>query len=294
MDRKIWHDIKHFTSQIGETTPFVFKGRDYCLYNVSAINGAQEKGKADHAVIVDSATGKEMAHILDEYYFIYAYSFGGKCYCYGSKVGNNGIWKATSIGMTASDDLVHWSEPVEIFSYPLGNIYNTAIAFDGKRHVMLFETNDKRYPPFTFRFLESTDLVHWKLLDKPIYGDKKYVGGPALYYMPQDGFFYVTYVNEFINEETRAMNYDTCIARSRDLVTWEEGIRPVLFPDYSHRPFPRKHPDVYEINASDAEFIEKEGKVTVHYCGGNQQGIADNATAEFDGTLHQLFSLFFK
>jgi alpha-L-fucosidase len=159
---------------------------------------------------------------------------------------------------------------------------------------MLFETDDKRYKPFTFRFLESTDLVHWTLLDKPIYGDKKYVGGPALYYLHEDGFFYVTYVNEFINEETRAMNYDTCIARSMDLINWEEGTRPILFPDYNHRPFPRKHPAVFEINASDAEFIEKDGKVSVFYCGGNQQGVCDNATAEFNGSLLDLFHKFFK
>lgn len=293
MDRSIWQNIRHYKHHIGETTPLIFKGKDYCLYNVSAINGAQPKGRPDHAVIVDRKTGKEVAHVLDEHYFIYAYVANGTCYCYGTYVGNNGTWQGDNIAMTCSKDLHHWSEPLQVFKYPLGRIFNTAIAFDGKRYVMLFETDDKRYKPFTFRFLESTDLVHWNLLDKPIYGDKKYVGGPALYFLPKDGFFYVTYVNEFINEETRAMNYDTCIARSKDLVTWEEGTRPILFPDYNHRPFPRKHPAVFEINASDAEFIEKDSKVSVFYCGGNQQGVCDNATAEFNGSLLDLFHKFF-
>ena len=294
MDRTIWHHIRHFKSNIGETTPFSFNGRDVCLFNVSAINGAQPAGRPDHAVIVEKETNRELAHILDGHYFIYAYVANGKCYCYGSKVGYNGTWAADTIDMTVSNDLIHWSEPTPIFHYPHGHLFNTAIAFDGKRYVMLFETNDKRFIPFTFRFLESTDLVHWTLLEKPIYGDKKYVGGPSLYYFPEDGYFYVTYVNQFKNEETRAWNYDTCIARSQNLIDWEEGSRPILFPDYNHRPFPRKHPDVYEINASDAEFIENNGKVTVFYCGGNQLGIADNACAEYDGTLLQLFHLFFK
>ena len=54
MDRTIWHHIRHFKSNIGETTPFSFKGRDVCLFNVSSINGAQPKGRPDHAVIIDS------------------------------------------------------------------------------------------------------------------------------------------------------------------------------------------------------------------------------------------------
>ena len=128
------------------------------------------------------------------------------------------------------------------------------------------------------------------VLEKGWYKD---ASGPMIGTLKEDGFFYVTYVNEFVNEETRALNYDTCIARSMDLVTWEEGTRPILFPDYNHRPFPRKHPAVFEINASDAEFIEKDGKVNVFYCGGNQQGVCDNATAEFNGSLLDLFHKFF-
>ncbi len=41
MDRTIWHHIRHFKNNIGETTPFSFSGRDVCLFNVSSINGAQ-------------------------------------------------------------------------------------------------------------------------------------------------------------------------------------------------------------------------------------------------------------
>ena len=107
MDRTIWHHIRHFKSNIGETTPFSFKGRDVCLFNVSSINGAQPKGKPDHAVIIDNETNRELAHILDGHYFIFAYVANGKCYCYGSNVGYDGTWAADTIDMTVSEDLVH-------------------------------------------------------------------------------------------------------------------------------------------------------------------------------------------
>lgn len=252
------------------------------------------EGEADRAVIMEAGTDKKICEVLPEHYFISAYVVGDKCYCIGSYMGPaSKKWHAHQIHVVYSDDLIHWSEPQLVIDYPDGYVYNSTTVFDGERYIMLFETDDHRYPIFTFRFLESRDLLHWKLLDRERYGEEKYVGGPALYYFPEEKYFYLTYVNEFINEETRQPNYDTCIARSKNLIDWEEGDKPIIFPDYEHRPQPEEYPDVYEINASDAEFIEHDGKVTVFYCGGNQQGVMDAATAEYDGTLLQLFNEYF-
>ena len=294
MDRKIWKNVEHFNG-LGEATPFIFKGKKYVLHNLSPINeGDLPKGEAERAVIYEAETNRKVCEVLRDHYFISAYVANDRCFVFGSYTGNfPGHWRATKINVSWSDDLVHWSEPQCVIDYPTGCVYNTGTIFDGERYILLFETDDSRYPIFTFRFMESKDLIHWTLLDKAIYGDKKYVGGPALYYMPEDGMIYLTYVNEFVNEETRNVNYDTCIARSRNLIDWEEGDRPILFPDYDHRPQPEKHPDVYEINTSDAEFIEENGKVTVYYCGGNQLGVGDAAKAEYDGTLFQLFNEYF-
>lgn len=280
---------------MGEATPFDFKGRKYLLFNLSCISCEDDHVETDRAIIKDMETGEVLCTILENHYFISAHVANGKCYCFGSYMGDNpGLWRAHRVNMICSEDLIHWSEPKCILNYEQGYVYNTATIFDGDRYLMLFETDDRRYPIFTFRFLESRDLENWTLMDKAIYGDKKYVGGPAMYYLPEDKMIYITYVNEFINEETRQPNYDTCIARTRDLIHWEEGCRPILFPDYSHQPQPEKHPEVYETNASDAEFIEKDGKVIVYYCGGNQLGVGDEASAEYEGTLVDLFHEFFK
>ena len=63
--------------------------------------------------------------------------------------------------------------------------------------------------------------------------------------------------------------------------------------DFTHE-ISSDHPGIYERNASDAEFIETDGKVKVYYNGGNQLGLMDNQTAEYPGSLKMLFESFFQ
>lgn len=276
----------------GEITPFIFKGKKRLLINYSALNGDLPKGEPDHARMVDPADNRVLSSFMEGHYFMSAFVVDGKCWCFGSEVGCRGTWKAVRINSVFSEDLIHWSQPKLVMEYPSGHVFNTAAAFDGKRYVLLYETDDPKYPKFTFKFLESPDLIHWKEVENAIYGQDKYVGGPAMYYLP-DGYFYVTYVNSFRNPENGHENWDTRIARSRDLIHWEEGSHPVISPDYSHQPDPEHHPDVFEINASDAEFLEENGKTTVYCNGGNQMGISDSAISVFNGTMQELFLRFF-
>jgi alpha-L-fucosidase len=135
----------------------------------------------------------------------------------------------------------------------------------------------------------SADLVHWERLPDALCVDKKYGGGPALYWI--NGFYYVTFVDLFIHPLERRLAFRTLLTRSRDLIHWEEAPeeRPVLLPDFSSRPDPEGYPDIYDVNASDAEFIQEEDKVRVYYISGNQWGVSDNRTALFTGSLQELF-----
>ncbi len=292
MRGKEWTNIQYF-ARSGEVTPFLFKGKEYYLQNLSAINHALAPGTPDHSIIMDAETGELVAKILQQHYFSSAYVFANTCFCFAARLENDHNWNSQQINVIQSQDLIHWTTPEPIFSSKVERFCNTAVTFDGKRHLLLYETDDPNYPKYTFKFLESEDLISWRPVERAIFGQSKYVGGPALYYLPEDGLFYLTYVNEFINPETGALNYNTRIARSKDLIYWEEGRRPVIKPDYSHRPYPEQHPEVYEINASDAEFSEIRGKVKVYCCGGNQQGIGDSAVAEYQGTMKDLFQAFF-
>ena len=87
-----------------------------------------------------------------------------------------------------------------------------------------------------------------------------------------------------------AVNYDTRLARTADYIHWEFAPQPVISPDYGHHLTLVGHPEVFEVNVSDAEFIETNGKVKIYACGGNQLGVHDYFVAESDGPLEELFT----
>ena len=288
-----WENIEHFLKfgDAGEITPFRFKGRDYILLNRSVINSSLPEGEEDCADIIDLADNKVVSRVMKGHYFIEAYVANDRCYCFGGPMTYK-HWDAKQIDMIWSDDLINWSEPEPIVKHDF-QLYNTAVTFDGERYVLLYEHNDPKYPFFTYYFLESKDLQNWTRIPDAAFAKDHYAGGPWIHYIAEDKLYYVTWCREFTNPETGALNYDTSIARSADLINWEYGKRPIISPDYSHRPDPENHPDVYELNAADAEFIETPDGVRAYWGGGNQQGVLDWITGVYKGSLTELFHRFF-
>ena len=297
MPRKdnIWENIEYF-SEGAELTPFIFKDREYYLLNFSPAHDVLPEGTKEHARIFNAATGECCgAPLMEGYYFISAYSNprDGKVYCFAPRFEKPRAWMTGhALDYICSDDLIHWSEPAPVIeNYNCGSLLNTGVTFDGERYVMLVELRDVG-KPFSIKFLESGDLKTWSLIDGALFRNNiTYLGAGAIYYIPEDGYYYITYLNEFTNEETGDLNYDTHIARSRDLFHWERGKRAVLFPDYSHIILGSS--GIREINTSDAEFIEIGGKVKACSAGGNQLGIKDRYTCWYNGTMAQLFASFF-
>lgn len=288
-----WENVRHFLKfgDAGEITPFYFKGKEYILLNRSAINGSLKPGEPDCGEIIDVETNQPITRVMHNHYFIEAYTANDRCYCFGAAM-TPGKWDAHAIYVTSSDDLVNWTTPELVVKHDF-YLYNTAATYNGSEYILLYEHNDPKYPPFTYYFLKSKDLKTWERIPDAIFAKDHYAGGPAIYYMPEDRFYYVCWVREFTNPQTGALNYDTSIARSKDLINWEYGKRPVISPDYSHRPDPVNHPDVYEINASDAEFLETPEGVKAYWGGGNQQGVLDWITGTYKGSLQELFHKFF-
>lgn len=287
----IWENITYH--QVGaETSPFIFQNREYYLMNLSPLHENLPAGTPEHAVIVDVQTGEQSAPLFEDYYFISAYSNprDGKVYCFGSRVKNG--WKSHAIDMICSSDLVNWSQPQAVFEDYPGLVYNTGVTFDGENYVMLVEVRDAG-KPFAVKFLKSKDLQNWQFVEGAWFHNTiSYLGAGAIYYVPEQKYFYITYLDEFINPQTGDLNYATNIARSSDLYNWERGKRPILSPDYSHEVI--GHPGIYEINTSDAEFIElNKNLVKAYSCGGNQLGAHDWYTCEYKGSMQELFNSFF-
>ena len=278
-----------------ETTPFVFKGRLYRLENFKKSEEFPDKEvqyrfHEDGFRIRDVEQDRVISVPLLNHYFAIAFVWNERVYVFTGNLGEDEPWwHIREIVMLYSDDLITWSAPqVVLRSEKNERMFNTGVCHDGRRFVMLYETDDERWPKFTFKYCESQDLVHWERIPGALYGVDKYVGGPALYF--EGGWYYTLYL-----EELEGPHYETHVTRSKDLIAWEDAPkdRPFLTFNPEHRPDPERHPDVYEINASDAELCEFNGKTIIYFGGGNQKGVGDMQWAEFDGTPRELLESFF-
>lgn len=301
MDRAFpdWKNHRYLEHKGGEMSPFVFKGKRYRVEDVmfSSLVGKEVKFNfhEDFFRIRDLETGMPVSHPLINHYFATVFVHDGKAYAFSADYGHddNPWWHCQAIDVIVSDDLISWSRPVPAIQAENESLFNNAVTEVDGRFYLLYETNDKKYPPFTFKFAWSDDLIHWNKISGALYGTDKYVGGPSMYYVAP--YFYVTYVNHNQKADGSPF-YDSRIVRSRDLIAWEEppDVRPVVYPDFTHVIEPVNHPDQFEINASDVEFEEKDGKVIAYWNGGNQWDLCDSQSAEYDGSLKQLFESFFE
>ena len=282
----------------GEFSPFTFKGENYRTESVLAhyVNPGTPVGYRPHEYyfcIRRESDDRLISIPLFDHYFASAYVWNDRCYCYSMNQENG-----CKLDVVWSDDLISWSPVHCVFDYSSRNeiFCNTSVTFDGKKFILLYETNDPACPIYTFHFAESDDLVNWKTIPGAVYADEKYTGGGSLHWVEEDKLFYLSTLDLFIHPTARKVCYRFIISRSPDLIHWEDAPddRPLLLPDCSHRPDPVNHPEVYEISVSDVEYRVTEGKVTAYFIGGNQWGVCDNQIAEYHGTLPDLFREFFK
>ena len=283
-----------------ETTPFVFNDRLYLAENYQAFVDSPSKvagadAEKDALRIRDVVTGEVVSVALHEHSFgtVFVDSHAGArtVYAFSAMNTRGKPWRtATSVSMAKSADLKTWSEPRTVLQAEGDEqIFNVAVCRGADRYVLLYETNDKKYPPFTFKYCESDDLVTWRRIPGALYGTEKYVGGPALYY--EGGWYYTLYLEALPNTE-----YQTRVTRSRDLRHWQDAPpgRPFLTFDRTKKSLPLRPPELHEANASDPELCYFRGRTIVYFTGSDQQVAGDLQRAEFDGTPRELFERFFE
>jgi alpha-L-fucosidase len=287
---------EYLNSPLCEITPFVLNDRLYLAENYQAFVDSPLKRIGDDSEkdvlrIRDAETQQIVSVALKEHTFGTVLVWEGRAYAFAAKYIKDQPWRtATQISMTSSADLKTWTEPKIVVDGEKGeNLFNTAVCRGPDRFILLYETNDPKYPPFTFKYCESTDLVNWKRIPDALYGTKKYVGGPALYY--EGGWYYTLYL-----EAGPDGFYDTRITRSRDLKTWQDAPkdRPFVPVNRKKQKMPLRPPELFEKNASDAELCYFRGKTIVYFTGGDQTYAGDVQRAEFSGTPRKLFEHFFE
>lgn len=278
-----------------EVTPFVLNGRLYRVENWPKhkefpYGPVQYRFHEDEIRIRDVEADEIVSVVFRNHYFGEGFVWEGRFYLFaGDYAAEERWWHIRQIVMTSSDDLVNWTEPVGVMESESGErLFNTAVCRGEDRFALLHEVKGGPWPDFTFKYSTSDDLVHWTPVPGGVYGPDRYVGGPALYC--EGGRYYTLYLHNMGDR------YETRITRSVDLVHWEEAPegRPFLTFDPERVTDPEHHPDVREINASDAELCEWKGKTIVYFCGGNQGGVNDLQWAEFDGTPRELLEHYFE
>lgn len=206
-------------------------------------------------------------------------------------------WGKPRFYQLESDDLVHWSAPRVILENPAWEGFNTSVCRADGRFVMVFELGappEKIGVPYTMFFAESADLKTWRELPGAVFGRDFYTGGPMVRFF--DGFFYLTYLDGSYEK-----GFVTRIVRSRDLANWEHGVRPVLVYDEDDRKLRgnlapelrTKIAQAENINASDLDMCEYDGKLRLLYSWGNQRGKEFLAAAEADTTEQAFCESFF-
>lgn len=226
----------------------------------------------------------------------------GNAYVAGDKMIVTGVdkWGGTKVLQTESTDLVNWTKPRVILENPAWTAYNTTMCHDGERYILSYELGKPKElvgTPFTMFFAESKDLVDWKIIDGAKMGGDIYTGAPMLRHFGE-WFYY------FHLEGSYSEGFETRVMRSKDLFDWELSPEIVLAYD----PWDRMiHPRArftdaekveiaaaVNINASDLDMCEWNGKLVCFYSWGDQRGREYSALATADCTEREFCESFFR
>ena len=277
-----------------ETTPVVFNGRLYRFeyFRPRRQNEANPE-EVSHFRFRDMYSNALSAPFGCDHHLGSAFADGGTMYAVGVK----DAWGGDTLTVFRSADLESWEAfPVRFLGL---KCFNTGVCKKDGRYVMLIETDS--FVPFTFRFAVSEDMVRWTLLpDDCAFQKDRYAGGPAVYTLPDDPYYYVLYLEAYPTEK-----YANCIARSRDLREWEYSpLNPVLMYDPEAdkqiaSPFLTPHERdriarAADVNNSDMELCEFLDRTVICYSWGNQHGIEFLAEAAYEGPMAALLKGFFE
>jgi len=257
-----------------ENSPVVFHGK---LYRCEWFRNAG----CFH--FVDCATGRATPQFAKGWCFANAFVEGDTVYVTGTRPGKE-------VQVWASKDLEHWDTWTAL-DLPGFQIFNTSIAKAGGKYVMMFEIGEPKEQagvPFTARFAISSDLKRWAVTPPEcVYAKDRYTAPHCLRYL--DGYYY-----DFYLESIRG-GYEQFVVRSKDLIHWESSpLNPVLRASDADRQIrnPRLTPQERQriataknLNNSDVDFCEYQGRVVIFYSWGNQQGVEHLAEAVYEGSL---------
>lgn len=289
-----------------ETTPVVWKGEVWRGEWVRKIGEIRYKKS-----------------VLDENYFRFVNRESGEVtppFAFGHLLGSAFVdgdvayaaavpaWGGDRVQLFASRDLTHWEDWTAFPPQQGFKIFNTSICKADDRYVMMFEIEEPAEQagvPFTGRFATSPDMKEWTVTPPEcVYAKDRYTSPHCLRYL--DGYFYDFYLeaSDRLIYSPAGTKYDTRVVRSKDLIRWEQSPHnPVL--RYSDEDKKIANPKLsaqertriavaQDVNNSDMDFAEHEGRLIINYTWGNQMGEEFLAEAIYEGTQEQFLRGWFR
>lgn len=207
--------------------------------------------------------------------------------------------------MFTTKDLLSWEER-DILHCQDRRLWNTSVCKGADGYCMAVEVSanpEAEDPavgvPFTCFFARSADLLHWELMpDETAYTPHRYNACPALRYA--DGWYYMICL-----EALPCQRYAPYIYRTKNFYDWEVGFHnPVLMygdDDRKIKPgcsFTAEERALLEtglnINCSDLDLCEYEGKTRIWYANGDQMTYSFLCEARYNGRLPEFLAAFFQ
>ena len=243
-----------------------------------------------YAQIRDLNTGTIISTCMHGFELQHAIVWKNCCYVFGTDY--YGIW------MIRSFDLHTWSVPQLVFNSENSteiHYQNNTIIHNGEYFVMGLDLLGGPYN-FTVCFARSYDLQEWHYIPGAIYKPHFYTSCPHLIY--RDGWYYLFHLRMIDG------GYHTCVARSQDLLVWEDSPHnPILSPapdDIMKNKNPSETKQYKVTNASDLYLWEENGKTYGDYNLSDQQGYPPDRgpipylrQAVYDGSMSELLEKLF-
>jgi len=285
-------------SPYGEMTPFVWNGRLMRMELVDPKRGT-DPTILRYACIRDVESKEIISTLAEDSYFHSAYVENGAAYVLGVDMKDRG-----TIRIYESTDLISWTNR-PLLSNKGWVYYNTSLTKGPDGYVLLMEASEPREYvgdyPFTLFFATSKDLKTWKFMDYDLgFSKDRYMGGPWMKY--SDGWYYVISVTEL-----PCKHYTNYIYRTKDFKDWYVGYyNPILMPGEEDRIISPNAADISEelrmqitttgfnINNSDIDMCDYNGKTYINYAAGNQLGYYYMCEAEYDGSVAEFLKSYFE
>lgn len=299
--------------QLGmEQTPVLFRGEPIIVESVGE-NGSSIRTR-------NLKTGEVSDIFGHGYYFASAFAEGDTIYAFATSAYDDrpmtmyesedpSAWHDCRGGHTVrmfySKDAKNW-EYRDIIHCPDRGLWNTSVCKGDGKYVMAIEVRGvEGYEvpeigvDFTEFFAESTDMIHWTMMpDACSYTADRYNACPVLRYF--GGWYYMICL-----EVLPCQRYAPYIYRTKNFVDWEVGFHnPIMmFGDEDRIPhkdsnFTPEELDLLEhglnINNSDVDLFEYEGKTHVYYANGDQMTYSFLCEAVYDGPMEEFLEAFFK